>query len=167
MFDSGQYSTVGGDSNTVVGSYGGVLSGIGNEVNPLNGADTVFDTSSSGTAGVYLPSGGSMWLAGSDVSLKRNLRPVDEASILDKVSQLPIRRWSYKAQDESKEHIGPTAQDFYATFGVGDNNTSIGTLDPSGVALAAIKELNRENRELKNRVEELAKLVEGLIENQR
>jgi hypothetical protein len=40
-------------------------------------------------------------------------------------------------------HIGPTAQDFYAAFGVGEDNTHISTVDADGVALAAIQGLYR------------------------
>jgi hypothetical protein len=37
--------------------------------------------------------------------------------------------------------MGPTAQDFSAAFGLGDSDTSIGTVDAEGVALAAIQGL--------------------------
>jgi hypothetical protein len=53
---------------------------------------------------------------------------------------LDITKWNYK-NDKSTEHIGPTAQDFQETFGVGSDGKSISTIDPSGIALAAIKEL--------------------------
>lgn len=39
--------------------------------------------------------------------------------------------------------MGPTAQDFHAAFGLnGDDDRSIATVDPDGVALAAIQGLN-------------------------
>ena len=102
-----------------------------------------------------------MWAAGSDRNLKTNIREVDTAELLHKVSSLPVYRWSYKAQDESIEHIGPMAQDFYKTFQIGDNEKSIGTLDPAGVALAAIKQLHKENRELKKELNELKQQLES------
>ena len=37
-------------------------------------------------------------------------------------------------------HIGPMAQDFYKLFNLGNDDKSISTIDPSGIALAAIKE---------------------------
>ena len=41
------------------------------------------------------------------------------------------------------DHYGPTAQDFHAAFGLGDDDdTLIGTQDADGVALAAIQGLN-------------------------
>ena len=62
--------------------------------------------------------------------------------------------------------MGPMAQDFYAAFGLGSGDTTITSLDPDGVALAAIQGLNqklteelkrrdRENAELKTRLEKL------------
>ena len=46
-------------------------------------------------------------------------------------------KWNYKGSDET--HIGPIAEDFYRIFGVGVDEKSISTIDPSGVALAAIQ----------------------------
>ena len=89
---------------------------------------------------------------------------MDSRSILDKVATLPLYRWSYKAQDASIQHIGPTAQDFSAAFGLGDNNTTISTVDPDGIALAAIQELAKqvqalraENASLQKQIDEIKK----------
>ena len=38
--------------------------------------------------------------------------------------------------------MGPMAQDFYAAFGLGLGDKTIDTIDPDGVALAAIQGLN-------------------------
>lgn len=115
-------------------------------------------SNSSLTAGVTLPAGSSAWIGVSDSAAKRNIRPVDPEELLDKLDQLPVSRWSYKAQDPGIEHIGPMAQDFYALFRVGDNDTTISTIDPSGVALAAVKELHRQQHELSAKVKELDEL---------
>ena len=118
------------------------------------------------TAGVTLAAGGSAWAAVSDSTKKRNLRLVDTKLILDKVSQLPIKQWSYISQDPSIEHIGPTAQDFWKLFHVGDDSLTISTIDPSGIALAAIQELQKENQELRGEVNELRSLVLKLAAQQ-
>ncbi len=122
------------------------------------------------TAGVTLAAGASAWVAVSDSNLKRNIRLVDEREILDKVMQLPIKRWSYKAQDPSIEHIGPMAQDFYPLFQVGDDEKTISTIDPPGIALAAIQGLYKivqeqkaENQELKRELKELRELMQKLL----
>ncbi len=125
----------------------------------LTNCDTVWDATAP-PSGAYLPSGGSMWLNGSDKNLKRNIREVNNSDLLEKVASLPIYQWSYKTQDESIEHIGPMAQDFYKTFNVGDNNTSIGALDPAGISLAAIKQLHSENLTMKSEIEKLKQQID-------
>ncbi|MFO1302792.1 MAG: hypothetical protein U1F54_03620, partial [Burkholderiales bacterium] len=54
-----------------------------------------------------------------------------------------ISTWAYKTEEAAGyRHIGPTAQDFHARFGVGYDDKSITTVDADGVALAAIQGLN-------------------------
>ncbi len=43
--------------------------------------------------------------------------------------------------------MGPMAQDFHAAFGLGVSDKLIDTIDPDGVALAAIQGLNTELQE--------------------
>jgi hypothetical protein len=99
--------------------------------------------------GVKLNPGALAWVSVSDSSAKRNIRLVDGRDILSRLARLPISRWSYKSQDPGLEHIGPMAQDFYELFGVGSDDKTISTLDPDGIALAAIQELHKQNVELK------------------
>ena len=117
------------------------------------------------SSGAHLTSGG-VWTNASDVNLKENFHAVDGAELLEKIEQLKISEWNYKNESDDTKHIGPTAQDFQKVFGVGSDGKSIATIDPSGIALAAIKELNkkleRENRELRAEMDELKKLVQQL-----
>jgi hypothetical protein len=119
-----------------------------------------FFTNTTLTSGVVLAPGGGAWAPVSDSTVKTNIRPVNGAELLRKLDELAISRWSYETQDPSIEHIGPMAQDFHRLFGVGDNDKTITTIDPDGIALAAIKELSKrvdelssENRDLKARLE--------------
>lgn len=91
--------------------------------------------------------------------------------VLAKVAALPITQWKYKIEPDAVKHIGPVAQDFHAAFGLGDNDRTIGTVDESGVALAAIQGLNQkvdeqlkakdaEIRDLKARLEKLEQVLE-------
>lgn len=105
------------------------------------------------SAGVTLAAGASAWASVSDSALKRNIREVDYQDVLEKLNELPISQWSYEAQDESIEHIGPMAQDFYRLFGLGEDDRHISTLDPDGISLAAIKALYNENKELKKQIQ--------------
>jgi hypothetical protein len=62
--------------------------------------------------------------------------------ILERVANLPISTWNFKADPEIR-HIGPMAQDFQAAFEVGIDDKHIGVVDAQGVALAAIQGLNQ------------------------
>ncbi len=121
-----------------------------------------FYTHASSNIGVELPSGGGAWSALCDANQKNFHGGINTSEILDKVSKLSLHRWSYKAQDDSIQHIGPTAQDFHATFGLGDNNTTISTLDPDGVALAAIQELAKQNEQKDTKIADLEARVKQL-----
>ena len=78
----------------------------------------------------------------SSKALKSTEGNVDEADVLSAVAALPVDRWRYKSETGLSQqlHIGPYAEDFKASFGVGDGVT-INTTDALGVCLAAIKAL--------------------------
>ena len=101
-----------------------------------------FFTNSAATTGVLLAPGGGSWSAVSDRDSKENIESVDGRAILAQVVAMPIASWNYKAQDDSIRHMGPMAQDFHAAFGLGVSDKLIDTIDPDGVALAAIQGLN-------------------------
>jgi len=88
---------------------------------------------------------GGVWTNASDRRLKNNFQDLDANDILNKVNQLHIQRWHYIADRQPVTHIGPVAQDFHALFGVGDD-TTISTIDPSGVALLAIQALTKKDK---------------------
>ena len=128
-----------------------------------NGARFYTDSSNTVT-GVSLGQGAGAWSSLCDVNQKNIYGAVDSRSILDKVASLPLYRWSYKTQDASIQHVGPTAQDFRAAFGLGENETTISTLDPDGVSLAAIQELAKRNAALEAEVAGLKELVQQMIQ---
>ena len=80
---------------------------------------------------------------------------MDTAAVLERVAGLPITTWNYKAEDASAQHLGPVAQDFYALFGLGLDDRHIAAMDASGVALAAIQELNKRTEAQVERIEKL------------
>jgi hypothetical protein len=108
---------------------------------------------------------GSSWINASDRNLKQDFAPVDPLAVLEKVVSLPIETWSYTEQPLQR-HLGPVAQDFHDAFGLGQDDTSIATVDADGVALAAIQGLNRklerENAELRSELAELKRLMTKL-----
>ena len=125
------------------GGNGYFASGVGVGVDPTHHIDVV--------GGAYCD--GTNWVNASDKNSKENFEQVNGEEILEKISDLEITKWNYKG-DEDAQHIGPTAQDFKKTFGVGADDKSISTIDPSGIALAAIKELYAQLSEMQKREKE-------------
>ncbi|MGD9902135.1 MAG: tail fiber domain-containing protein [Vicinamibacterales bacterium] len=114
-----------------------------------------FFSNATSTTGVRLATGGSQWLTISDVSTKHRFRELDGDDVLARIAAMPVTEWSYKAQDDAVRHIGPTAQDFHAAFGLGEDPLRIGTLDADGVALAAVRALEARTRHLPERATSL------------
>ncbi len=105
----------------------------------------------------------------SDYNLKRDFESIDPAEILERVAALPITTWSYRREDPSVRHLGPMAQDFKASFGLGATDRSIFVVDADGVALSSIQALYRrlqaseaDNAKLRESLETLQRRVEAL-----
>lgn len=122
-----------------------------------DGVDRLINVSNN----AYLSRGGT-WTNASDRNLKENFRPVDGSDILRKIASLSVLRWNYKSENQSVTHIGPTAQDFNALFGVGNDTTAISTIDPAGVALAGVQELMKIIEAQNNKIEELQSQISEL-----
>ncbi|HYG82702.1 MAG TPA: tail fiber domain-containing protein, partial [Pyrinomonadaceae bacterium] len=120
---------------------------------------TELTSNSGGSAGVTLSAGGGSWSSLSDRSMKTNFAAVNPREILRGVLGLPISTWNYKSQDKAVRHIGPMAQDFFAAFKVGESDKTIATIDPDGVALAAIQGLNEELKDRDARIDTLQQQV--------
>jgi hypothetical protein len=118
------------------------------------------------TAGVTLAPGASAWGSVSDVNMKENFRDLDGHDVLSKIANIPIREWNYKTQDAAIRHVGPTAQDFHAAFGLGEDPLRISTIDADGIALAGVKALALENRALKIELASLRERLERLERKQ-
>jgi hypothetical protein len=128
---------------------------------------SAIDGSGAATAGVTLAAGSGAWASLSDRRAKADIAAVDVGKVLARVLTLPVYSWRYKTQAAHIRHLGPMAQDFHAAFGlIGDDAATIATIDPDGVALAAIQGLNRklheENAALQARVDALAQRLDAL-----
>jgi hypothetical protein len=126
---------------------------------------------SAASVGVQLAAGGNSWAPTSDRNAKENFQPTDGREVLSRVAALPIQTYNMRTQDPAIRHIGPTAQDFYAAFGVGEDDKHITTIDADGIALAAIQGLNEVVKEkdgkisaLERRVADLEKLIGSLAQ---
>ncbi len=106
-----------------------------------SGGSTFF-TNTAATTGVTIANGAGSWSSLSDRASKENVEAVDGRDVLARLAAMPIATWNYKSQADAVRHMGPMAQDFHAAFGLGISNKLIDTIDPDGVALAAIQGLN-------------------------
>ena len=130
---------------------------LGTNSSPSIASGRFIDTST----GAYLSSAGA-WTDNSDRNLKHAFRRLNDQLILRKVAKLPITSWSYKAEPTSVRHIGPMAQDFSKTFGLGLDNKHIATLDESGVALTAVKGLTARVRSQHRRLRSQGRRIAAL-----
>jgi len=149
---------------------GDKTSSVADEFNVYASGGARFFSNTAATTGVLLAPGGGSWTAVSDRAAKENVEPVDARAVLEKVARLPLSTWNYKEQADSIRHMGPMAQDFYAAFRLGLGETTIDTIDPDGVALAAIQglhaqmtELRAENEELRERLGRLEELTRAVL----
>jgi hypothetical protein len=139
----------GNTNNNSSGGFGG-FGGFGGNTNTSN------NNSSGGFGGFF-----------SDRNMKENIDAVDNHAILEKVKELPIASWNYKAEDPAIRHIGPMAQDFAATFGLGEDNRRINAVDANGVTLASIQALYQMVQEQAGQIKTLQGQLEQLkAENQ-
>jgi hypothetical protein len=98
---------------------------------------------------------GGSWACSSDRNLKENFVAVDGKEVLGLLEDVPIQLWNAIGADQGNPHMGPMAQDFFAAFGLGDDDKSISTIDLDGVALAAIKGLHAITKEQQMRIQQL------------
>lgn len=117
------------DNQFLVRAYGGVgfnsASGIGCDLNPGEGA----------------------WACTSSRLAKEGFEDVNGEMVLAKLAGIPIQRWRYIGAEAA--HVGPTAEDFRAAFGLGEGSTKIATVDADGIALRAVQALERRTAELR------------------
>lgn len=98
----------------------------------------------------------------SDRDRKKEIQPVDSASVLQKVLAMPVSTWTYKDDEAHARHLGPMAQDFHAAFGLGESDKGIAAIDADGVALAAIQGLNKKVEEQAREIDQLKETLQRL-----
>jgi hypothetical protein len=77
---------------------------------------------------------------------------MDGVEILDKLTGLPVSTWRYAWEPAAVRHLGPMAQDFAATFGLGDDDRVINHVDVNGVLIVSVQAMHRRIRELETRL---------------
>jgi hypothetical protein len=91
----------------------------------------------------------------SDRNIKRDIEPADVDGVLARLRALTISRWRYIGEADGVRHLGPMAQDFHASFGLGDDDRSYQPVDGHGVALASIQALDRIARAQRDEIRKL------------
>lgn len=128
-----------------------------------SGGMTIYSDSNL-SAGVNLPSGSGTWSSVSASAAKENIHPVNKKEVLEGVRDLDTATWNYKEQDDDIRHMGPMAETFHDTFGLGGDRERIATVDADGVAFAAIQgladRLDEENDQLRETVNKQAKQID-------
>jgi len=120
-------------------------------------------TNTSTGNGAHLTNTG-VWTNASSRHFKQDFEAIDPRAVLERLLQLPVQAWRYQGESAVR-HMGPTAEDFRAAFGLGGDERYIGSVDADGVALAAIQGLNAkleaENAALRARLERLEAVLLG------
>ena len=118
-------------------------------------------TSSDLSMGVELLAGAGSWSMISDRNKKFNIKLLAPLDFNQEFDSLEVLSWNYIGH--STAHVGPIAQDFYSTFGVGEKPYLINMIDSDGTTFLGIKKLNQElnNQPTKIVVEEVSKEIEN------
>lgn len=121
------------------------------------------------TSGVELPAGGGSFTSLSDRDRKQGFSALDGEQVLSSIRTMPIEEWSYTTESASVRHVGPTAQDFRAAFGLGTSDRTITLVDIDGINLFAVQQLilrsdalKTENAALRSEVNDLKARLERL-----
>jgi trimeric autotransporter adhesin len=117
-----------------------------------------FRTNLGGTTGCNLPAGSGVFNCTSSRATKENFAEVNGEELLTKLRAIPVTTWNYVAEGRQARHIGPMAEDFFAAFQLGTNDTSIGVQDLAGIGIAAVKALEERTAELQAKTAEVDEL---------
>lgn len=114
-----------------------------------------------------LADNGDMILAGTLAQLSRqdskeHFKQIDHQAMLTALKGLDISTWNYKHQDDSERHLGPMAEAFYASYGLGTDPEHIATSDMAAVALASSQALLFELEAKDQRITELETRLQRL-----
>ena len=131
------FDAEGNAMNTAAGGLGSAAQAFMARKMARKGKNAADDAGLAGLVGQGIGLAASIF-AMSHSSLKTNIAPVENESILDGLRKLNINRWTYKGEETT--HIGPMAEEFHHIFGVGDGVT-IELVDVMGVLLGAAKEI--------------------------
>lgn len=104
-----------------------------------------------------------MLTTGSSRDIK-NVWPIAEPDVLEKLKKLEVARWQYKNDAGGGTHLGPMAEDFHSAFGLGADNKHIAPSDIAGVTMASVQALLTKVEEQDKEMAELKAVNKSLEE---
>ena len=107
-----------------------------------------FRSASNLSTGCDLPPGSGTWSCTSSRLAKERFENLNGDDVLSRIAHMPIQTWSYRTEPGHVRHVGPTAQDFRAAFGLGNSDEAISLVDIDGINLLGVQTLERRTREL-------------------
>jgi endosialidase-like protein len=119
-------------------------------------------TSKTFATGCFIGAGGGSWTCTSDRAMKADISAIEPRDVLARLVNMPIAQWRFIGEPETVRHIGPMAQDFRASFGLGHDDKGITGVDADGVALAAIQGLHQLIEDKDARIAALERAVDEL-----
>ena len=162
------YSNTTGEYNTALGCEDTVSAGNLSNATAI-GYYAVVNASNKvriGNSSVTVIEGQVDWTYTSDETKKENFLAVDGLEVLKKLSDIPVCSWNYIGQDPTQfRHYGPTAQDFFASFG-NDELGTIGTettitgCDLEGILMISTQTLYQMSLEKDEQIETLNQEME-------
>ncbi len=145
VFNYGDNSTTNIVSNTAQNQFMARASG-----------GVAFYTSSDLSSGAVLNAGSGSWSNLSNRKSKNKIKKLKPEDYLPLLNNLNIYEWEYTSE-HGVTHIGPMAQSFYQTFGLGNSEKHISMVDADGVTLLMIKGLNSRYNRLEKTIVKLQK----------
>lgn len=92
--------------------------------------------------------------------------PVGANEVLERLATLPVSVWTYRFDHDSVRHLGPMAQDFADTFGLGSSDRTIAVVDANGVCLASVQALYRRLVAVETELAELRAEPPGAVDRE-
>ncbi len=153
----------------IIGDTGSVNAGATLHVRSRNTGEPalLIQSRSPVTDLLSLADSGDMILSGTLAQLSRrdskeHFSKIDHQAMLVALKGLDISTWNYKHQDDNERHIGPMAEAFYTTYGLGTDPEHIATSDMAAVALASSQALLFELEAKDQRIAELETRLQRL-----
>lgn len=115
-----------------------------------------------GNTGCDLPAGSGTLSCSSSRTIKENFAAVNGEDVLAAIRRTPVTTWNYILEGRQSRHLGPVAEDFHQSFGLGTGDHAIGMGDIDGVNFAGVQALEARTTQLRQQLDQRAAEVTQL-----